>query len=108
MVKVIIERRCQPGNLERLESQLLSLRAGAMRQRGYVYGETMRSVDVPTLLLVISVWLDADLWRAWECSPERQELARKVEPLLMAPEKATVFSFVWDACWWPPEPGPWE
>ncbi|MBM4463598.1 MAG: antibiotic biosynthesis monooxygenase [Chloroflexi bacterium] len=102
MIKVIIERRCQPDKAAELESVLVELRTKAVQQRGYVSGETLRSIDNPSHWLVISTWLDIDLWKAWETSPERQEIAHRLEPLLAAPEKASIFSFVWEACWWPP------
>lgn len=96
MIKVIIERRCLPGKEAELEGLLLELRTRAMRQPGYVSGETLkgdtlRTVDDPSLWLVISAWVDADSWLAWESKPERREIASKIEPLLVAPEEVTVF-----------------
>lgn len=93
MVRVIIERRCQPNKEVELEKLLVELRSKGVQQRGYVSGETLRSVDDPSLWLVISTWLDAELWNAWENHPERQEVVTKIERLLVAPAKASVFSF---------------
>lgn len=93
MVRVIIERRCQPNKEAELEKLLVELRSKVVRQRGYISGETLRSVDDPSLWLVIATWLDAELWKAWESSPERQEVVTKIEQLLVAPAKASVFSF---------------
>lgn len=101
MVKIIIERRCKPNKEAELESLLVELRTNAIQQRGYVSGETLRSVDDPSLWLVLSTWLDVDLWKTWEASPVRQEITRKLEPLLVAPEKASSFSFIWEASTWP-------
>jgi heme-degrading monooxygenase HmoA len=83
-----------------MERLLVELRTKAIHQRGYVSGETLKSVDDPSLWLVLSSWLDANLWKAWEESAERQEIVSKMEPLLAAPEKVSVFSFIWDASWW--------
>jgi len=93
MVRVIIERHCQPGKQAEMESLLVELRTKAMRQRGYISGETLQSVDDPLLWLVISTWTDADLWRMWETMPERRETLSKIEPVLAAPEKVSIFSF---------------
>jgi heme-degrading monooxygenase HmoA len=93
MVRVIIERRCQPNKELELETLLVELRSKVVRLRGYVSGETLRSVDDPSLWLVISTWLDAELWKAWENSPERKEVITKIERLLVAPAKTSVFSF---------------
>ena len=101
MIKVIIERHCRPDKAAEMESALVDLRTKAVQKRGYVSGETLRSIDDPSHWLVISTWLDIDLWTAWETSAERREIASRLEPLLVAPEKASIFSFVWEACWWP-------
>lgn len=93
MVRVIIERHCQPGKQAEMESLLVELRTKAMRQRGYISGETLQSVDDPLLWLVISTWTDADRWRMWETMPERRETLSKIEPVLAAPEKVSIFSF---------------
>lgn len=93
MVRVIIERHCQPGKQAEMESLSVELRTKAMRQRGYISGETLQSVDDPLLWLVISTWTDVDLWRMWETMPERRETLSKIEPLLAAPEKVSIFSF---------------
>lgn len=94
MVRVIIERRCQPNKEAELDKLLVELRSKGVRQRGYVSGETLQSVDDPSLRLVISTWLDAELWKAWKNSPERREMVTAIERLLVAPEKVSVFSFV--------------
>lgn len=94
MIRVIIERRCRTNKEAELERLLVELRTKAMRQPGYVSGETLRSGDDPSLWLVISTWLNADLWKAWETSPERRQIGSKMEPLLIAPEKISVFSFM--------------
>ncbi|MFB0559207.1 MAG: antibiotic biosynthesis monooxygenase [Dehalococcoidales bacterium] len=94
MVRVIIERRCQPNKEAELDKLLVELRSKGVQQRGYVSGETLQSVDDPLLRLVISTWLDAELWKVWKNSPERRQMIAKIERLLVAPEKISVFSFV--------------
>lgn len=94
MVRVIIERRSKPNEEVELESLLIDMRTRAMRRRGYVSGETLRSIDDPSHWLIISTWLDVNLWKAWQSSTERQEIVSKMKPLLAAPEKVSVFSFV--------------
>jgi len=101
MVKIVIERHCRPDAEAELESLLVELRTEAVQQRGYVSGETLRSIDDPSLWLVLSTWLDIGLWTAWEASSKRQEVASRIEPLLAAPEKASTFSFIWEASTWP-------
>ena len=94
MIRVIIERHCQPGKEAEMESLFVDLRAIAMRQHGYVSGETLQSIDDPSFWLVISTWISTDLWKVWHSSAERRELLGKIEPLLVAPEKISVFGFI--------------
>jgi heme-degrading monooxygenase HmoA len=93
MIRVIIERYCLPDKIAEMETLLIDFRTAAMRQPGYISGETLHSVDDPALWLVVSTWVDIDAWKAWQTSAERQEVQRKLEPLLISPEKVSVFSF---------------
>ena len=93
MIRVIIERRCHPERCAEMEQLLMELRTQATQKHGYISGETLHSIDDPSLWLVISTWVDIDSWKEWERSTERDEISLKVEPLLTSPEKVTVFCF---------------
>ena len=93
MVRILIERHCRPNKEMELENLLIDLRAQAMRQHGYISGETIRNVDDPLHWVTISTWTDADLWTVWETSHERREIASKIESLCVRPEKITIFTF---------------
>ena len=99
MIRVIIERRFQAGRETELENLLVELRSRAMAQPGYVSGETLRSLDDPSLWVVLSTWLDAGLWKAWEASPDRKEIEDRIGRIASAAAKVSAFSFVWKACW---------
>jgi len=94
MIRVTIERHCQPGKEEELERLLVQLRSVAMLQHGYVSGETLQLVSDHSHWMVISTWLDATSWKVWEASSERQEFASKMGPLLTGTAKVYVFRFV--------------
>jgi len=94
MVRVIIKRRCQPGKEADLEKALLGLRTDAMRRRGYISGETLRSADDPAVWLVVSTWTSPEMWKAWEESPERRQMEGKIAGLLVEPQEVSIFSFV--------------
>ncbi len=94
MIRIIIKRRCQPDKNEELERLLTLLRSRAMLQRGYVSGETLRSVSDESLWVVISTWTDTTAWKVWESTTERQEFARKIAPLLTAQTEISIFNFV--------------
>ncbi|MDM7999499.1 MAG: antibiotic biosynthesis monooxygenase family protein [Dehalococcoidia bacterium] len=99
MVRVVIERHFQKGKEAELEDLLVELRSRAMAQPGYVSGETLRSLQDPSLWVVLSTWLDVSQWKAWEASPERREIEDRIARIAKAPAKVSVFSFVWRACW---------
>jgi antibiotic biosynthesis monooxygenase (ABM) superfamily enzyme len=90
-VKVIIERSMSPERQEEAVELLTDLRARAMRQLGYVSGETLFSVDRQGTHVVISTWQSLNSWRSWEHNPERLEIAGRVEALLSIPSKASVY-----------------
>lgn len=90
MVRVIIERRCKPDKENELHKLLIQMRGTAIKQHAYLSGEIYRSADDPSLWIGIVSWLTLDGWKAWEASPERHEIADKIETLLVAPEKASV------------------
>jgi len=94
MVRVIVERRCKPGNEAELEQLLIELRIKAMQQRGYISGETLHSVESPEYWLVISTWADTDLWTVWSTNPERRNITDRINTLLSAPEKVSIFTFM--------------
>jgi len=97
-VRVLIERTVEPGKpQEDLLDLMKQLRAKALHQPGYVSGETLISVDRPGMHLVISTWHSLKEWRAWENNPERLEILAKIEPLLAASPKTSVFTEPWVA-----------
>ena len=94
MVKVVIERHCHRGKETELSDLLTRLRLRAMRQPGYHSGETLIGAYDPSLWLVISTWSDAEQWKTWQNSPQRQEVLNKIETLLTTPVKESILNFV--------------
>jgi len=94
MIKVIIERQFRKAQGVKAESLLLEIRSKALRARGYIGGETLSSVDDPSVLVTISTWADEASWKAWASSRERQQIMAKITPLMVSPEKVSVFRVV--------------
>ncbi len=94
MVRVFIERQFRKSDMVKAENLLIELREQALRTRGYISGETLVSVDDQTLLLTISTWADEVSWKAWVSSDKRREIMRKLEPLMVSPEKVSIFRIV--------------
>ena len=90
-VKVMIERIAKPGLGAKLPPLLKELRSEAVRQKGYLYGETLRSVDKPDTFLVISAWSDIAAWRKWSSDALRQKKEKTIAPLLAETPQVKVY-----------------
>ncbi len=93
MIRVLIERKIKPGKERKAWELLHELRSKAMRQTGYVSGETLMGHDDPSLWVVISTWVKAEDWQAWRNSPERKAIEPQEKALVAAPVKVTVLKF---------------
>jgi quinol monooxygenase YgiN len=91
-IKVIIERAVSPDNQGEVAELLKDLRAKAVRQPGYLSGETLFSVDHSGTHVAISSWESLREWRAWEKNPERIAIVDKIERLLKSKSKVSIFA----------------
>ncbi|MGA2333699.1 MAG: antibiotic biosynthesis monooxygenase family protein [Syntrophales bacterium] len=92
MIRVMIERKCQPGKEKQLRELLRELRMAALRQLGYITGETLRAADDSSLFLVISTWTTMDAWKLWQTARQRLSVEEMIEPLITAERKVRVFT----------------
>jgi heme-degrading monooxygenase HmoA len=90
-VTVLIERTVQPSKAKEIEDLLLTLRSLAIRQEGYISGETWVSADDPNTYIVIGTWKTQADWWKWENSPMRKSIAEAVASLLVMPERVRIF-----------------
>ena len=93
--RILIERKFKPESLGKLLELSLELRAMALKQPGYISGETLGSADQNDLHLVISTWRNLNDWKAWEKNPERVRIAKQIDDLLGEPTKARAFIELW-------------
>jgi heme-degrading monooxygenase HmoA len=70
---------------------LNQLRSRAMKQPGYITGETLVGHDNPNKLLVISTWQSVDSWRAWRDHEDRKVLDEKIVKHLIEPTHSETF-----------------
>jgi heme-degrading monooxygenase HmoA len=92
-VKVIIRRIVPEHRVEDLEPLLKELRIRAMRQPGYISGETLRRLDKPDEFLVIGTWSSAEDWNRWAKSQERNEVQGKIDTLLGGKTEYGIFYY---------------
>ena len=70
-VKVLIKRKFRERGLQAASRLLINQRHGAMKQSGYISSETMRSLDDPDNVVVVSMWHSMEDWEAWKRSETR-------------------------------------
>ena len=79
-IGVIIKRVTKNGvNAKVLLPHIVELRALAVRQPGYISGETFFNLDRPEECVVIGRWTALDYWQQWLKDPRRKELNDNIE-----------------------------
>ena len=86
-LKVLIQRKLKPGKQHEIGEAIKDIRPGVVQAWGFISGETLRSVDDPSLHLVISAWKSVEDWQSWLDSPQRKAFEDKIAALLVEPEK---------------------
>ncbi len=81
-VHVVIKRKFQLRNPERLIPLLSELNERAKLQEGYISTDILQSIDSPEDHLVISKWETEENWKAWFNSKERRDLQGNVDSLI--------------------------
>jgi heme-degrading monooxygenase HmoA len=64
-----------------------------MPAKGYISGETLRSLQDPQNYVVITTWQNADDWKTWEKDRERRKIQAKIEKLMSRPTKARIYVY---------------
>lgn len=80
--KLTVERRVVPGNQDELADLLRELRAAAVRQPGFISGETVIDAFNPTIFMTISTWVNIAVWQDWERNPNRLAIVTRINALL--------------------------
>ena len=71
-VKILIKRKFKDGNMQAASRLLIENRKGAMQQEGYISSETLRSLDDPDQVTVVSMWESRTAWENWKNSDTRK------------------------------------
>ena len=70
-VKILIKRKIKNGNIRAASRLLINNRSEVMKQPGYISSETMRSLDDPNQIVVVSMWQSRESWDKWKKSEIR-------------------------------------
>jgi len=91
-IGVLVKRVVKPGeNAKLLLPHIVELRALAVRQPGYISGETFFSLDRPEECLVIGRWTALEHWQKWKSNPRRIELDENVQKHLGAKTEYNIY-----------------
>src|SRR5439155_8246071 len=92
-VKILIQRKVKPGKETELNETVRNLRSKAIHAEGYISGEALRSIEDPSLHLVISIWKSLEDGNHWADSPERKAFQQKTDATLEEPTKITPYRY---------------
>jgi heme oxygenase (mycobilin-producing) len=92
-VRIFIKRQVSDEKVEILRELIERLRGMATGQPGYISGETMRRIDRPGEIMVISKWKTRQDWRRWFESAERTRVQQRIDELLGVPTTYEMFEF---------------
>ena len=91
-IGVLIKRITKHGeDAKVLLPHIIELRALAVRQPGYISGETFFSIDRKDECLVIGRWTSLEHWQKWMRDPRRIELDGIMENHLVAKTEYSLY-----------------
>jgi heme-degrading monooxygenase HmoA len=73
LAKIFIKRRFRAAKAREVIALLTKLRSAAMRQPGYISGETLTNYANQQDLCVIATWQSMEEWLQWKENPERKK-----------------------------------
>ena len=92
-VKILIKRTILENKVKEMIPLFRQMRTLAVKQPGYISGETLKSLDRSETFVVISTWESSADWEQWLLSKERQELQDKIDSLLEGKTEYEMFQF---------------
>lgn len=92
-VKIILRRKVTKDKEASLLPLLIQMRALATSQPGYISGETLRNMEDPEEVLVISTWQSAETWKTWLSSAQRTGIQEKIDALLEAKTETHIYYY---------------
>ena len=92
-IEILIKRTTDHENSAKiLLPHIIELRAYAVKQPGYISGETLFNIERSEECLVLSRWTKLEYWQDWLRNPLRIELNEKIEKLLATRTEYNIYS----------------
>lgn len=93
MIRVHIRRQVSQETQKAVMALITQLRATIVGQPGYVSSETLKRIDRPGEILVVSKWQSDFYWQQWYASQERAALQADIDQLLGAPTQYEIYEY---------------
>jgi heme-degrading monooxygenase HmoA len=94
VIRVLVYQRAKSTNdIGPLMDALRELRNEAMKQPGYITGETLVDVNEPRDILIISTWSSLEHYNAWNKSAPRLKAKETVDHYLAEPHSEKVYGY---------------
>ena len=90
-VKIFIKRHVKKGKTQEAVELLKDVRSQALKQPGYISGETLINHYDPCNITVVSTWQTIDDWIRWEESDERSAKENQLEGLQEGPADFEIY-----------------
>ena len=90
-IKVFIKRYVKKGKTQETIELLKDVRSHALKQPGYISGETLVNHYDPCNITVVSTWQTIDNWIRWQESEERSEKEEQLEGLQEGPANFEIY-----------------
>ncbi len=92
-VKILIQRKIKSGKEKELNDAVREIRSNAIHAQGFISAETLRSVEDPSVHLVISTWKSIGDWNRWVDTSERKAFQKKIDAILVEPTKVVPYQY---------------
>lgn len=92
-VKIIIQRKIKPSKLKELSEAVREIRSKAIHAQGFISGETLRSVEDPSVHVVVCTWKSIEDWNQWVNTSERKAFQQKIDAVLAEPAKVNIYQY---------------
>jgi heme-degrading monooxygenase HmoA len=94
MIRVLVYQRAKTEkDIGPLMDSLRELRNEAMKQPGYITGETLVDAEDPRNILVISTWHTVEQYNAWNKTEPRIKMGQQIDKFIAEPHTERVYGY---------------